>query len=81
LIGFLGIEDPVRPESEYVVGKVQNAGIIVRMVTGDSLETAVNISKQCGILPKSLPDSEVYDYVMEGRTFYDMVGGLIPEYD
>ena len=35
-IGIVGIQDPLRPEVCEAVGKCQRAGIVVRMVTGDS---------------------------------------------
>eukprot|EP00484_Ammonia_sp_Unknown_P011182 CAMPEP_0197073056 /NCGR_PEP_ID=MMETSP1384-20130603/210406_1 /TAXON_ID=29189 /ORGANISM="Ammonia sp." /LENGTH=1037 /DNA_ID=CAMNT_0042511881 /DNA_START=129 /DNA_END=3241 /DNA_ORIENTATION=+ len=46
----VGIADPVRPEVPDAVATCQRAGIVVRMVTGDHLETAKHIAKQCGIL-------------------------------
>ncbi len=46
----VGIADPVRPEVSDAVITCQAAGIVVRMVTGDHLETAKHIAKQCGIL-------------------------------
>jgi len=49
-IGCTGIADPVRDEVPDAVATCQNAGIVVRMVTGDHLETARHIAKQCGIL-------------------------------
>lgn len=50
LVGIAGIEDPVRPEVPDAVKTCQNAGITVRMVTGDNILTARSIAKQCGIL-------------------------------
>merc|ERR1740123_1069732 len=49
-ISCVGIADPVRPEVPSAVATCQKAGIVVRMVTGDHLETARHIAKQCGIL-------------------------------
>lgn len=45
LIGLIGIEDPLRPEIAKSVEIAKNAGITVRMVTGDNLVTACAISK------------------------------------
>jgi len=50
LIGIAGIKDPVRPEVPRAVRKCQDAGIVVRMVTGDNSETAKEIARECGIL-------------------------------
>uniref|UniRef100_A0A671QH77 P-type Ca(2+) transporter n=1 Tax=Sinocyclocheilus anshuiensis TaxID=1608454 RepID=A0A671QH77_9TELE len=39
-IAVVGIEDPVRPEVPEAICKCQRAGITVRMVTGDNINTA-----------------------------------------
>jgi len=49
-LGLVGIKDPVRDSVPSAVKQCQNAGIVVRMVTGDHLETAKHIAKECGIL-------------------------------
>ncbi|XP_029951494.1 plasma membrane calcium-transporting ATPase 1-like [Salarias fasciatus] len=49
-IALVGIEDPVRPEVPDAIRKCQRAGITVRMVTGDNIETARAIATKCGIL-------------------------------
>uniref|UniRef100_A0A5K3EPV4 Calcium-transporting ATPase n=1 Tax=Mesocestoides corti TaxID=53468 RepID=A0A5K3EPV4_MESCO len=49
-IGIVGIEDPVRPEVPPAIRQCQNAGITVRMVTGDNVNTARSIATKCGIL-------------------------------
>ncbi|XP_044276351.1 plasma membrane calcium-transporting ATPase 1-like [Varanus komodoensis] len=49
-IGIVGIEDPVRPEVPSAIRRCQNAGIVVRMVTGDNINTARAIAAKCGIL-------------------------------
>jgi len=50
LIGLVGIKDPLRLETRGAVMTVQQAGIVVRMVTGDNLETARYIAKDCCII-------------------------------
>merc|ERR550539_1814258 len=49
-LGVVGIKDPVRDEVPDAIRKCQKAGIVVRMVTGDHLDTAKHIAKECGIL-------------------------------
>ncbi|KAB5536953.1 hypothetical protein PHYPO_G00113240 [Pangasianodon hypophthalmus] len=49
-ICVVGIEDPVRPEVPEAIAKCQRAGITVRMVTGDNINTARAIATKCGIL-------------------------------
>ncbi|XP_035244077.1 plasma membrane calcium-transporting ATPase 2 isoform X9 [Anguilla anguilla] len=46
----VGIEDPVRPEVPDAIQKCQRAGITVRMVTGDNINTARAIAIKCGII-------------------------------
>uniref|UniRef100_UPI00398F5E4D plasma membrane calcium-transporting ATPase 1-like isoform X1 n=1 Tax=Pristiophorus japonicus TaxID=55135 RepID=UPI00398F5E4D len=49
-VAVVGIEDPVRSEVPDAIKKCQRAGITVRMVTGDNINTARAIATKCGIL-------------------------------
>ncbi|KAG6705414.1 hypothetical protein I3842_07G178100 [Carya illinoinensis] len=49
-IGIVGIKDPVRPGVRESVAICRAAGITVRMVTGDNINTAKAIARECGIL-------------------------------
>ncbi|KAJ5782638.1 ATPase P-type K/Mg/Cd/Cu/Zn/Na/Ca/Na/H-transporter [Penicillium paradoxum] len=61
--GVLGIQDPLRADARDAVETSHNAGLTVRMVTGDNLITARAIAEECGIIRG--PD----DIVMEGGAF------------
>lgn len=50
LEAIVGIMDPLRDDVHESVRTCQRAGIMVRMVTGDNIETAKAIAKQCSIL-------------------------------
>lgn len=50
LLAVIGIKDPVRPGVKEAVKTCLNAGITVRMVTGDNINTAKAIARECGIL-------------------------------
>ncbi|KRY32599.1 Plasma membrane calcium-transporting ATPase 3, partial [Trichinella spiralis] len=63
-IAIVGIQDPVRPEVPDAIRKCQRAGITVRMVTGDNVNTARSIAMQCGIIE---PGSDFL--ILEGREF------------
>uniref|UniRef100_A0A3Q3KL24 Calcium-transporting ATPase n=1 Tax=Mastacembelus armatus TaxID=205130 RepID=A0A3Q3KL24_9TELE len=63
-IAVVGIEDPVRPEVPEAISKCQRAGITVRMVTGDNINTARAIATKCGIL---LPGEDFL--CLEGKEF------------
>lgn len=62
LLGIVGIEDPLRDGVKEAVKACQEAGVFVRMVTGDNLVTAKSIAKQCGIYTTG-------GVVMEGPVF------------
>ncbi|KAL8489488.1 hypothetical protein ACS0TY_025401 [Phlomoides rotata] len=61
-IAVVGIKDPVRPGVKEAVQTCLKAGITVRMVTGDNINTAVAIGKECGILTDG-------DLAIEGPDF------------
>ncbi|GFX30499.1 plasma membrane calcium-transporting ATPase 3 [Trichonephila clavipes] len=63
-ICIVGIEDPVRPEVPEAIKQCQRAGITVRMVTGDNINTARSISQKCGIIR---PQDDFL--VLEGKEF------------
>ena len=48
-LGVVGIQDPLREGVSKAVKQCQDAGVVVRMVTGDNVTTASAIAKQCGI--------------------------------
>jgi len=59
-----GIEDPVRDEVPEAIKQCQRAGITVRMVTGDNINTARAIATKCGIIKPG--DNYL---VMDGKEF------------
>ena len=75
LIAIIGIKDVIRKEVPDAVAQCQQAGITVRMVTGDNKITAMAIAKECNIIdPKTSVDEDV---VMEGPEFHRRVGGVV----
>eukprot|EP00731_Ephydatia_muelleri_P021912 Em0014g503a len=62
-LAIVGIQDPVRPEVPACIKQCQDAGIVVRMVTGDNLDTAKAIAEKCGIIQRDRA------YMMEGKDF------------
>lgn len=61
LLGVVGIQDPIRNGVPQAVARCQNAGVCVRMVTGDNVVTAKAIATDCGIYTDGI--------VMEGPAF------------
>ncbi|KAJ5627822.1 ATPaseP-typeK/Mg/Cd/Cu/Zn/Na/Ca/Na/H-transporter [Penicillium lividum] len=49
IFGVFGIQDPVRAGVAEAVHTCQRAGVFVRMVTGDNINTAKAIAQECGI--------------------------------
>jgi P-type Ca2+ transporter type 2C len=50
LVGLVSIVDPIRPNVYESVEACHKAGIDVKMVTGDALNTAVAIARECKIM-------------------------------
>lgn len=80
LLGICGIHDPIREGVPKAIMQCNNAGVDVRMVTGDHKATAVAIAKECGILRmgvdyKDSPGGElVSDFTaMTGEDFRNRV--------
>ncbi|KAL1816250.1 hypothetical protein DCAR_0520625 [Daucus carota subsp. sativus] len=67
LLGIVGLKDPCRPSVKIAVQLCIDAGIKVRMVTGDNLQTARAIALECGIL-QSDADATTPN-IIEGKTF------------
>ena len=62
LLAIVGIQDPLRQGVSQAVKQCQDAGVIVRMVTGDNVTTARAIATECGILKQG-------GVVLEGPKF------------
>ena len=50
LLALFGISDPLRKEVPDAIRQCNEAGIDVKIVTGDTAATAMEIARQCGIL-------------------------------
>lgn len=51
--GFVAISDPVRPDVPKAISDCRNAGIDVKIVTGDNELTATEIARQIGLFASS----------------------------
>ncbi|MDG5766902.1 cation-transporting P-type ATPase [Balneolales bacterium ANBcel1] len=86
LLGLVGIIDPPRPEAIEAVKRCKEAGITVKMITGDHAITAKAIGEQLGICEgkeaitgkdiEDTPDEELRDMVTE----YDIYARTSPEH-
>ena len=75
LICIAGIKDIIREEVPDAVVKCNEAGVRVRMVTGDNKITAIAIAKECGIIKEGEEDQQCV--CMEGPEFNNFVGSLV----
>ncbi len=50
LVALIGIRDEIRREVPDAIREVQNAGVQVVMMTGDSKDTAIAIARDCGLI-------------------------------
>ncbi|KAJ6242903.1 calcium-transporting atpase [Anaeramoeba flamelloides] len=62
LLSIVGIKDPVRDAVPQAVKDSKSAGVTVRMVTGDNIETAKHIAKECGIYSEGGLAMEGFDF-------------------
>ncbi len=58
-LGIVGMEDAPREDVAVALKDCQSAGITVKMITGDSKETAISIGKQIGLEGKALVGSQI----------------------
>ncbi|XP_056421382.1 probable cation-transporting ATPase 13A4 [Hyla sarda] len=52
-LGFMILENRLKPETNAVLEELSEANIRVVMVTGDNLQTAVTVGKKSGMIPSS----------------------------
>lgn len=74
IVGIFALQDPLRDEIKDSVRKCNIAGINVRMVTGDNLDTAKAIAIEAGIV--SALEADLQYVCMEGKEFREMCGGM-----
>lgn len=85
--GFVAVADVLRPEAKRAIQTAQNAGVTVRMITGDHFETAYHIGLQLGMVSSRdevfdarrmhvMSDSELEEVITHTRVF----SRVIPEH-
>ncbi|NRQ36408.1 HAD-IC family P-type ATPase [Nonomuraea sp. NN258] len=58
LLSLVGIVDPPRPQARSAIARAREAGIEVRMITGDHAVTAQSIARQLGIPGRAITGAE-----------------------
>ena len=59
LLTLVGIVDPPRPEAKLAIAEAQQAGISIKMITGDHAVTAASIGKQLGITGRAVTGADL----------------------
>ncbi|CAD8079316.1 unnamed protein product [Paramecium sonneborni] len=77
IIGLIGLQVQLKDEIINTVQQCNQAGVIVRLISGDNIDTAIAISKKVGILPQNYEYHKDCLTVMEGDNFKQMIEGLI----
>lgn len=76
MVFIAGIKDTLRKGVKNAIESCHTAGINVVMVTGDLKETAIAISKECGIWNLSDSKNIPMYYSLTGEEFYNLIGGI-----
>ena len=63
LLALFAISDPLRQEVPDAIRQCHEAGIDVKIVTGDTVATAMEIARQCGIIEVRSEKPEVRDTI------------------
>lgn len=58
-IGIVAIEDPIRKEVPEAIANCRQAGVKVKIITGDTAETAKEIGRQIGLWDNSCTDANI----------------------
>lgn len=74
ILGLYGIIDPPRPDVADSIKETQEAGIVVKMITGDHPDTASHIAQEIGInnYDKTMTGQEI-DAAVEDEDFIDQI--------
>ena len=80
LLSYILIEDIIRPEAKGTLEYFKNQGVTVKIISGDSVDTVLNIAKKCGLSKVSgidvsnMSDEELYEAIDE----YEVYGRVAP---
>ncbi|KYB27139.1 polyamine-transporting ATPase 13A3 [Tribolium castaneum] len=68
-VGLIVLENRLKPQTGSVIQKLRNAGMKIVMVTGDNIQTAVSVARDCGIIQSGY---SVIDVITTKPTKTDM---------
>lgn len=73
LMGFIGIEDPIRTEVPDAVIKCKSAGIDVILITGDHPDTAMAVARKSNIIKKDGSDKVITGDILEKLKLQELI--------
>ena len=79
LVGLLGLEDAVRPDSRAIVKAIGDAGVRVVMITGDNALTARSVAAQVDIPPAVCPPDKMRAHLSGDALDFSVFAGAFPE--
>jgi H+-transporting ATPase len=75
-IGIIPMLDPPREDTEWVIQKMHDSGIEVKMITGDHLNIAKETARLIGLSTNILPNSELWPASAMRDEMIEMAGGF-----
>lgn len=68
LLGATAVEDALQDKVKDTIESLRCAGIMVWVLTGDKVETALNIAKSCG----HIPENAMSHFITECKEVYQV---------
>lgn len=72
--GFIAVADSLRPEAKIAIKRAIDAGVTVRMITGDHFETAYHIARELGMVSSR---NQVFDSRLMNKMGDDELESII----
>ncbi len=76
-LGLVGMEDPPREEARHAVRRCLEAGMQVKMITGDHPSTAMAIARQIGVVGDGVGSADEDGETLTGRQIELMEDGAL----
>ena len=71
LLAIFGIRDSIRPGVKEAVLQCKQASVNVIMITGDNINTACSIAKECNIIPHNTLLTNNFDDIEESKEYFE----------
>lgn len=79
LVGLIALQDPPRVTSKGAIKEINDLGVRVIMMTGDSSSTARSIADKVGIGSKIISKDDIQQLSKEKIVAGDIIAGIFPE--